>query len=85
LVIDGRITSGGSYNFDEVSYFSNLELFMAVYSREIGAKSMQQFEEDLSHSHRITHKWIQDQPVIVIRLHALAATILRCISMLFRK
>lgn len=85
FVIDSCITSVGSYNFDEVSYFSNLELFLAIYSREIGEHTMKQYEEDKLNSHKITHKWIQDQPTFFFYLQAFAATILRILSKFFKK
>jgi cardiolipin synthase len=56
LVVDGLWTSVGSTNFDNRSFRLNDEANLNVYDRDLAAKQIAVFEEDLKNSRRVTYE-----------------------------
>ena len=54
LVVDGVWTSVGSTNFDPRSFRLNDEANLNVYDRELAARQLVDFENDLKRSKRVT-------------------------------
>lgn len=60
LIVDGRLVSVGSTNFDNRSFRLNDEASLNVYDPEFAEAATRVFEADLKHSRRITHEeWLQ--------------------------
>jgi cardiolipin synthase len=55
LVVDGLWTSVGSTNFDNRSFRLNDEANLNVYDRDIAARQIAVFNEDLKNSRRVTY------------------------------
>jgi cardiolipin synthase len=62
LVIDGLWTSVGSTNFDPRSFRLNDEANLNVYDREVAARQIADFENDVKKSRRVTLEEWQARP-----------------------
>ena len=59
LVVDGLWTSVGSTNFDVRSFRLNDEANLNVYDRDVAARQIADFNEDLKRSRRVTYdEWL---------------------------
>jgi cardiolipin synthase len=56
MIVDGLMTSVGSTNFDMRSFRMNDEANLNVYDREIAARQIAVFNEDLKRSRRVTYE-----------------------------
>jgi cardiolipin synthase len=56
LIVDSRLVSVGSTNFDNRSFRLNDEANLNVYDTELAAKVTRVFEEDLRRSRRVTYE-----------------------------
>ena len=64
LVVDGVLSIFGSANFDNRSLELNDEVNVAVMSRRLAARLVQDFEQDLRVSHRLTPDSWRERPMI---------------------
>ncbi len=63
LIVDRRVTSVGSTNFDPRSFHLNDEANLNVYDAAFAQRMTQVFEEDLRHCRRITLEQWQRRPL----------------------
>ena len=64
FVVDGKLVSVGSTNFDNRSFELNDEANLNVYDREFGARMIEVFEQDLKRSRRITYEEWRKRPLM---------------------
>jgi cardiolipin synthase A/B len=64
LVVDGVLSIFGSANFDNRSLELNDEVNVAVMSRRLAARFLQDFEQDLRVSHRLSPETWRERPVM---------------------
>ncbi|HET9485547.1 MAG TPA: phospholipase D-like domain-containing protein, partial [Xanthomonadales bacterium] len=64
FVVDGKLVSVGSTNFDNRSFELNDEANLNVYDREFGARMTEVFEQDLKRSRRITWEAWRKRPLM---------------------
>jgi cardiolipin synthase len=62
LIVDRRMVSVGSTNFDNRSFRLNDEANLNVYDAEFAERTTQVFEQDLKHARRITLEQWQHRP-----------------------
>ena len=62
LVVDGLWTSVGSTNFDTRSFRLNDEANLNVYDKDVAARQIADFEDDLKSSQRVTFEEWQARP-----------------------
>jgi cardiolipin synthase len=62
LVIDGLWTSVGSTNFDSRSFRLNDEANLNVYDKDLAARQIADFEDDLKKSRRVTYEEWASRP-----------------------
>jgi len=68
MVVDGVWSMFGSANFDNRSLELNDELNVAVHDQVLAARFLRDFEEDLTHSHRLTlEDWRRRSPLERLR------------------
>ena len=56
LIVDSRLVSVGSTNFDNRSFRLNDEANLNVYDAEFAARVARVFEQDLKRSRRVTYE-----------------------------
>lgn len=64
MVVDGRLCSIGSANFDDRSMGLNFEANAMVYSEELGTSMMKAFEEDLKRCTEYTREMYDDRTFV---------------------
>jgi cardiolipin synthase A/B len=64
LVIDGVLSIFGSANFDNRSLELNDEVNVAVFSRQLAARFLQEFKQDLRASHRLLLESWRERPLM---------------------
>jgi cardiolipin synthase len=62
MVIDGICSSIGSYNFDRMSFASNLEIGIVFLDTTISAEMEATFHEELQHAHELTYEEWRQRP-----------------------
>jgi cardiolipin synthase len=62
MLVDGRLASVGSTNFDNRSFRLNDEANLNVYDPAFVSEQEAVFEEDLRHSHRVSYEEWQHRP-----------------------
>ena len=75
MIVDGKMTSVGSTNFDVRSFRLNDEANLNVYDAAFAARQTRVFEEDIKQSRRITLQAWQARP-LVAKLHERAWSLL---------
>jgi cardiolipin synthase len=63
FTVDGLLSSVGSTNFDNRSFRLNDEANLNIYDTAFAAAQTTQFEEDLTHSKRVTLQAWRDRPL----------------------
>ena len=75
MIVDGKMTSVGSTNFDVRSFRLNDEANLNIYDAAFAARQTRVFEEDIKHSRRITLQEWQARPLLA-KLHERAWSLL---------
>jgi cardiolipin synthase len=64
MIVDSRMTSVGSTNFDPRSFHLNDEANLNIYDREFATRMTKVFEQDLERSKRITREDWMNRPTL---------------------
>ena len=75
LVVDGKVASVGSANFDKRSFSLNFESNAIIYDRGIACKMESAFENDITLCHQLTQE-LYDQRSLIIRFKESIARLL---------
>lgn len=75
LVVDGKVASVGSANFDKRSFSLNFESNAIIYDRGIACKMESAFENDITLCHQLTQE-LYDQRSLLIRFKESIARLL---------
>ncbi len=73
MIVDGRMTSVGSTNFDVRSFRLNDEANLNIYDEAFAARQTRVFNEDIKHSHRVTFEAWKARPFMAkVHEHTMA-------------
>lgn len=77
MTVDGKWSTLGSANFDHRSFALNDEVIMAIRDRETAETIDRDFEEDLTHSKRLTMEMLKTRTLMGGALEAVSAFVMR--------
>jgi len=65
VIVDGRIASVGSANFDLRSFIYNFEINAVLYDEESASKLMRHFEDDMKNCIELTRELYEQRSCLV--------------------
>lgn len=77
MTVDGKWSTLGSANFDHRSFALNDEVIMAIRDHETAETIDRDFEEDLTHSKRLTMEMLMTRTLMGGALEAVSAFVMR--------